>query len=287
MAKMRRVLWAAMLLGMISVNSASGDNEERIKFTGEFVQGGLVIGQTMPGATVHFQGRKLRVSAQGHFLIGFSRNVKSPAKLNIVFPDGKKTSKTLIVKTRTYDVQRIDGLPPKQVSPSIKDRQRIQKEQALINAARRRNDARTDFLQKFMWPVSGRISGVYGSQRILNGKPRQPHAGLDIAAPEGTPVRAPASGVVSLTHAGMYFTGGTIILDHGHGLSTMYIHLKKIHVHDGERVEQGQLIGEVGMTGRATGPHLHWAMNLFNTKLDPELLLPRNDEGAVKATATP
>ena len=284
---MLRAIWPLLLPGVIFVNSALGGNDNRINFTGEFMQGGLVIGKVTPGSTVRFQGRKVRVSALGYFLIGFSRDAKSPAKLDVVYPNGQKLSKSLTVETRTYDVQRIDGLPPKQVSPSKKDLQRIQKEQALINAARKRDDARTDFLQTFIWPVSGRISGIYGSQRILNGEPRRPHAGLDIAAPKGTPVRAPASGVVSLTHDGMYFTGGTIILDHGHGLSTMYIHLNKIHVRKGERVEQGQVIGEVGMTGRATGPHLHWAMNLFNTKLDPKLLLPEKGEGTANNTTSP
>lgn len=233
----------------------------------------------MPGAKVRIDGRSIRVSEQGYFLLGFSRDAKSKHELAVAYPDGTKQRRTIDVRKRKYDVQRIDGLPPKQVSPGKKDLERIRKEQALINSARRRDDPRTDFLQSFIWPVKGRISGVYGSQRILNGQPRRPHAGLDIAAPTGTPVRAPAAGVVSLVHPDMYFTGGTLILDHGHGLSTMYIHLNKIHVKQDQKVAQGDIIAEVGMTGRATGPHLHWAMNLFSRKLDPQLLLDEQATG--------
>jgi len=247
--------------------------EHDIKLTGQFLQGGLLIGKVAPGSKVRFKGHGIRVSPQGYFLLGFSRDAKLKTQLKVTFPDGSKKNKVIQIGKRKYDVQRIDGLPPKQVSPSKKDLERIQREQALINTARRRNDPRTDFLQSFIWPVTGRISGVYGSQRILNGHARRPHAGVDIAAPTGTPVRAPAAGIVTLVHEGMYFTGGTIILDHGHGLSTMYIHLSKIHVKPEQRVEQGEIIGEVGMTGRATGPHLHWAMNLFGSKLDPKLLM--------------
>ena len=170
-------------------------------------------------------------------------------------------------------LQRIDGLPPKKVSPSKEDMKRIRKEYAMVRDARARDDAREDFLGGFVWPVKGRISGVYGSQRILNGQPRRPHFGVDVAAPVGTLVRAPAPGIVTLTHDDMFFSGGTLIIDHGHGLSSTFIHLNAILVKEGERVSQGDPIAEVGATGRVTGPHLDWRMNLQGARLDPQLLV--------------
>ena len=174
---------------------------------------------------------------------------------------------------------------------------RIQKEIALVKSVRKKNDPRTDFSQSFIWPVIGRISGVYGSQRVYNGtprsphygsqrilndKPRRPHYGVDIAAPTGTPVKAPADGLVSLAYDDMFYSGGTLIIDHGHGLSTTYMHLHKLLVKEGQRVKQGDVVAQVGATGRVTGPHLHWGMNGFDTRLDPALLVPPMPKNAVK-----
>ena len=164
--------------------------------------------------------------------------------------------------------------PPRKVSPSAEDLERIYKDIALVKTVRKKDDPRTDFTQAFIWPVTGRISGVYGSQRILNGKPKRPHYGVDIAAPTGTPVKAPADGVVTMAHSDMFYSGGTLIVDHGHGISTVYMHLHKILVEAGQRVQQGDVIARVGATGRVTGPHLHWGMNWFETRLDPSLLVP-------------
>jgi murein DD-endopeptidase MepM/ murein hydrolase activator NlpD len=177
------------------------------------------------------------------------------------------------VAKRTYDVQRIDGLPPKKVTPSEEDMVRIRKEYALIRTARDRDDAREDFLGGFEWPARGRISGVYGSQRILNGVPRRPHFGVDVAAPVGTLVYAPADGVVTLAHDDMFFSGGTLIVDHGHGLSSSFLHLNAVLVKEGDRVRQGDPIAKIGATGRVTGPHLDWRMNLVGARLDPQLLV--------------
>ena len=241
---------------------------------GEVTQGALVIGHTAPGTRVTFDGRPVRVSDRGIFLLGFGRDAQPLARLDVVFPDGTRELRELEVAPRKYDVQRIDGLPPKKVSPSEKDLVRIRKEIALVKKARALDDAREDFLGGFVWPVEGRISGVYGSQRILNGQPRRPHYGVDIAAPVGTLVRSPAGGVVTLTHDDMFFSGGTLIVDHGHGLSSTFIHLNKILVREGDRVRRGDPIAEVGATGRVTGPHLDWRMNLFGARLDPQLLVP-------------
>jgi murein DD-endopeptidase MepM/ murein hydrolase activator NlpD len=194
-------------------------------------------------------------------------------RLAVIHPDGTREERDLAVTRREYRIQRIDGLPPAKVTPREKDLARIRAEAARVKAVRSHDDARTDFLTGFLWPARGRISGVYGSQRILNGQPRRPHFGVDVAAPVGTAVRAPADGVITLAEPDLYFSGGTVILDHGHGLSSSFLHLSAIHVKEGQRVRQGGLIGEIGATGRVTGPHLDWRMNLFDARIDPQRLV--------------
>ncbi len=237
------------------------------------IQGGLIQGLTAPGARVEHDGEPVRVSSKGEFLIGFGRDASALSRLVVVLEDGERLEQELQVRSREYRIQRIDGLPPSKVTPSEEHLARIRKESAMVKEARRRDDARTDFLRGFQWPATGRISGVYGSQRVLNGKPRTPHFGVDVAAPVGTPVRAPADGVVTLVHPDMYFSGGTLILDHGHGLSSSFLHLSRILVTQGQKLRQGEVIAEVGATGRVTGAHLDWRMNLFKRRLDPSLLV--------------
>jgi len=152
---------------------------------------------------------------------------------------------------------------------------RIAREAARVREARLLDDARADFARAFIWPVQGRISGRFGNQRIYNGKPGSPHSGMDIAAPTGTPVKAPAAGVVTLADPDLYLTGGTLLIDHGHGISSNFLHLSRLDVKPGDRVEQGQVVGAVGATGRASGPHLHWGMNWFEVRIDPLLVLER------------
>lgn len=245
-----------------------------IELEGHFTQGGLVTGRVPPGSQVVFEGRKMRVAADGTFLIGFGRDAAPHAELAVEFPDGRREVRTLDVTARTWDVQRIDGLPERQVTPSPDDLKRIRADIALLVAARARDTAEPLFKAGFIWPATGIVSGVYGSQRILNGQPRQPHYGIDIAAPVGTPVVAAAPGIVSLVHEDMFYTGKTLAIDHGHGLSSVYSHLAEITVREGMRVEQGAMVGRLGGTGRATGPHLDWRVNLFDIRLDPMLLLP-------------
>jgi murein DD-endopeptidase MepM/ murein hydrolase activator NlpD len=260
-----------------------------VTFEGQFVQGGLVQARTTPDATVTLDGRKLRLTPDGAFLIGFGRDAGATATLVLSYPDGGQETKTLTVAPRQWDIQRIEGLPERQVTPSAADLARIRDDQAQVTAARARDTAETLFRTGFVWPAMGPISGVYGSQRILNGQPRQPHYGLDIAAPVGTPVVAPADGIVSLVHEDMFFTGKTLALDHGYGLNSVYSHLSEIAVKPGERVTQGQMIGRVGATGRVTGAHLDWRVNLFDIRLDPALLVPAmpaaNPASAGAATA--
>ena len=241
---------------------------------GSFTQGGMIIGRTSPDATVRYADKNLLVSTDGYFVFGLGRDAPLRSELSIRFANGYSEVEPVVIKPRSYDVQRIDGLPREKVEPSEKELERIWSEQKLINRARARNDPRSDYLQNFIWPVTGRISGVFGSRRVLNGQAKRPHSGLDIAAPEGTLVVAPVDGVVTLVHEDMFFTGGTLFLQHGHGVSSMYIHLSEILVTEGQEVKQGEAIARVGMTGRATGPHLHWSVNWFNTKMDPRLLVP-------------
>ncbi|MEN8132238.1 MAG: M23 family metallopeptidase [Pseudomonadota bacterium] len=244
-----------------------------LQLDGNMVQGGLVQGRTLPGARIEFEGRAVRVSDRGLFLLGFGRDAPKRQELTVILPDGRRHQRILQISRRDYRIQRINGLPPNKVNPNTKALERIRTEVALVKEARRLDAPRTDFLGGFIWPLTGKITGVYGSQRILNGEPKRPHYGIDIAAPKGTAVRAPADGMITLTHPDMYFSGATLILDHGHGLSSGFLHLGRIQVEEGQVVRQGEVIAEVGATGRSTGAHLDWRINLFEARLDPQLLV--------------
>lgn len=261
---------SGLIIGMILMGWVSSGSALDLK--GHFIQGGLLFGEAAPGTRIAYQGRSLRVSPEGRFIIGLDRDAPLASVLEVHRSDGTRESHPLIIDARDYDIQRIDGLPPRKVAPDSEDLARIRAEAALVQNARKRDDPRTDFAEGFIWPVTGRITGVYGSQRVLNGKPRRPHYGVDIAAPTGTPVKAPADGVVSLVHPDMFFSGGTLILDHGYGLSSSFLHLHRIRVPEGQAVRQGAVIAEVGATGRVTGPHLDWRMNWFDQRVDPALL---------------
>lgn len=272
------LLLAVLGLLAVGVPAAPGQPYE---LSGKLVQGGLVYGKTLPGSKVFQDGQALRVSAQGDFLLGFTRDAPPTSQLRVELPDGKAAEQTLEVARRDYQIQRIDGLPPGKVTPrSAQDLARIKRDNQLVGEARARDDDRLDFLGGFTWPLIGPITGVYGSQRILNGEPRRPHFGVDVAAPVGTPVRAPAAGIVTLAEPDMFFSGGTLMIDHGYRLSSSFLHLHKLHVKVGDRVEQGDLIAEVGATGRVTGAHLDWRMNLRDRRIDPELLVPPMPETA-------
>jgi murein DD-endopeptidase MepM/ murein hydrolase activator NlpD len=244
-----------------------------VELVGEAVQGGLLFGTSSPGSKVLLDGVDIMVSADGRFVIGFDRDETGERILRVREPDGAESTLTLAVAPREYAIERVDGLPPETVTPDPAALERIQKEAELVAAARARRDPRTDYADGFAWPAGGRISGVFGSQRILNGEPRRPHYGLDIAAPTGSPVFAPADGIVTLAHPDLYFSGGTIVLDHGQGLSSSFLHLSRTRVEAGTAVRKGDLIGEIGATGRASGPHLDWRMNWLDRKVDPQLLL--------------
>ncbi|MDH3671131.1 MAG: M23 family metallopeptidase [Gammaproteobacteria bacterium] len=276
---MNRILYS-LVVSVVAVGHVWAGT---LELEGQLMQGGLMQGRTDPDAEVTFDGQPVRISEAGVFLIGFGRDAPPQAKLVATFADGSREWRELKVGQRKYKTQRIDGLPPRKVTPSEEDLVRIGRETALIKQARAQDDTRTDFLNGFIWPAKGRITGVYGSQRILNGEPRRPHFGLDIAAPVGTPVVAPASGIVTLTHPDMFYSGGTLILDHGHGLSSTFIHLHQILVKQGDYVQQGDVIAEIGVTGRARGAHLDWRINLFTRRLDPQLILEAMPSAAAQA----
>ena len=243
-----------------------------LNLDGKFIQGGLVVGTTVPESTILHDSESVRISRTGVFTIGFGRDAKPDSILEVILPDGKKITKSLKVEQRQYNIQRIDGLPPSKVTPKKPETlKRIREETALIKKARKRDDERLDFLEGFDWPLTGPISGVYGSQRILNGKPRRPHYGVDVAAPVGTPVRAPADGLVTVSHPDMFFSGGTMIIDHGHGASSSFLHLNKVIAEVGQYVKRGEIVAEVGSKGRSSGPHLDWRINLFSKRLDPQI----------------
>lgn len=250
---------------------------ERPAFPSSVSQGALVIGKVAPDSRVSYANRDLLVSANGDVVFGVGRDEKGPVSVDVRERNGHHDRVEIAVAPRDWPVERIEGVPPETVEPPPDIAERIKREQARVVAARARNDARDDFLAKFIWPVEGRISGRFGSQRVyvVKGKdvPKSPHPGMDIAVPQGTPVKAPAGGVVTFADPGLYLTGGTVLIDHGRGVSSNFLHLSRVDVKVGDRIEQGQIIGAVGMTGRATGPHLHWGMNWFDVRLDPLLLM--------------
>jgi len=246
--------------------------EELPRLSGNFVQGGLAFGQVAPGSRVKINDHPVRVSSNGEFVVGFGHDYPENATLIIVNHEGSEYQHALKIAQREYKIQKIDGLPNAQVNPDEKTLVRIRQERKSIAQARSLDEERMDFKNGFIWPVKGPISGVYGSQRILNGEPRQPHYGIDVAVPTGTPVIAPAAGVVTYAED-MYFSGGTLVLDHGHRLSSSFLHLDKILVKVGDRIEQGEKIALVGATGRVTGAHLDWRMNWYEQRIDPGLLM--------------
>jgi murein DD-endopeptidase MepM/ murein hydrolase activator NlpD len=236
-------------------------------------QGSMVIGATHNAASVEYAGRKLRVSPNGRFVFGVGRDATGPLVVNIRQPGTGVIEHRIEVTPRDWPVEKVNGVPPQTVDPPPDIAERIRREQAQVAAVRDRDDAREEFAQAFVWPVQGRISGRFGRQRVYNGTPRSPHSGMDIAAPTGTAVKAPAGGIVTFVGTNLYLTGGTLVIDHGAGISSNFLHLSRIDVKVGDRVEHGQAVAAVGATGRATGPHLHWGMNWFDVRIDPQLVL--------------
>lgn len=243
-----------------------------LSFDGIWQPGAMVVGRTDPGAAVYFQGEPVAVTPLGQFVVGLGRDAKGMVEIKTVIGGQEQVFNFPILK-REYQIQRVDGVPEETVTPPEEVLARIRMEQALVDQARATSDSRTEFLAGFIKPLEGPITGVYGSQRIYNGVPKNPHYGLDIARPTGTLVQVPAAGVVKLAYDDMYYSGGTLIIDHGYGISSTFIHLSEILVEEGEYVEQGRDVAKVGAGGRATGPHLDWRINWYKVRLDPALVL--------------
>lgn len=253
-----------------------------LEFNAPLTQGALVWAKLSSDAQVSLDGEKLDVLNDGTVMVGFGRDAKPTSELTVKGADAAVGSsechQTLAIAGREYQIQRVEGVPAQTVNPPPERMARIRREGALVSSARREKLQRPDLIEAalngFRWPVEGPISGVYGSQRYYNGQPKRPHYGVDVAVPTGTIVRAPAAGVVTLAEADLFYSGGTIIVDHGYRLSSTFLHLSKVRVETGTQVKAGDVLGEVGSTGRATGPHLDWRMNWRDRRIDPQLLVP-------------
>ena len=263
-----RVLFIVSCLILSATISASDDP----KFIGTFEQGGLVLGQLAEDQTVSYKGKSLKINNKNQFLLGFGRNESSTVEIIVSDKSGQKNI-VLNIAARDYAIQKIEGVPQKTVNPSKEHLNRIQQDAASVRQARQLISDKDDFTAGFIEPSNGPITGVYGSQRFYNGVPKSPHYGIDYAAPTGTPVVAPAAGIITLVHNDMFYSGGTLILDHGHGLSSTFLHLSQILVTQGQRVTPGMVIAKIGESGRATGPHLDWRMNWLDQRIDPQLVL--------------
>lgn len=274
MARSRFWIWSGVLVvlsaGLVIQETAA---ENAYTLSGPMMQGGMIVGRTAPGTEVVLDGEMVQVNRDGVFVFGFGRDAAATSDLQVKLPWGESYAETLTVAPQSYAVERIEGLPPAMVTPPPEVTERINRENGWIGKVRARNTDAAWFLDGFSMPAEGRLSGFYGSQRILNGEPRRPHFGLDVAAAVGTAVVAPAPGVVALAEDDLYYTGGTVMLDHGMGITSVYSHMSSIDVMTGEKVERGDKIGEVGATGRVTGPHLDWRVNWFAVRLDPRLLV--------------
>mgnify|MGYP001281469773 CR=1 FL=1 len=264
-----RYLWGLSLLIMFSSHIA----QAKVELKGSMQQGGLIHGVAAPGSVVKLNGKELLITKKGQFIFGFGRNAPKNHQLVVTLPNGKTEIRNLKVKQRDYRIQRIKGIPKQIMQPSASDISRARQDTAQIKTARSKVSKLEGFLEKFQWPAIGPITGVYGSQRFYNGKPSRPHYGVDVANPTGSPVVAPAAGKVILATEDMFYSGDTILIDHGYGLNSAFLHMSKITVQRGQMVKAGDKIGEIGATGRVTGPHLDWRMNWFDQRIDPQLLV--------------
>ena len=260
----------ALLFASLSVAATANQG---LRLPEHLQQGELVIGHAPPGSQVTLGGKALHLARDGTFVFGLERDAPSTVSLEVRDANGRSTTHQMKVAKRQYHIERVEGLPQKTVTPDPETAARIEREQAAVAEACQRDDEREDFLLGFALPVAGaRISGVYGSQRIDNGTPKAPHMGLDLAVPEGTPIHAPAAGVVTFARPDLVLTGGTVLIDHGYGLTSSFLHMSRLDVKVGDTIRPGQVIGAAGMTGRASGPHVHWGFNWFDVRLDPALL---------------
>ena len=271
-----RALVFALMGGLFAVSMppAFGAEPACPELEGDFQPGGLLWGRVAPETSMEFNGVEVPVLGDGTFVLGLGRDAPTSLELKIDESHGC----TIDIQSREYRISRVEGVPQRTVTPPEAQLARIRAERQRVRSAKAKRVQRQDFLEAvksgLAWPVTGRISGVYGSQRFYNGKPGNPHYGVDVARPTGTPVLSPEPGVITLAEPDLFYSGGTVILDHGYGLSSSFLHMSRIDVRVGDEVQTGDPIGAIGATGRATGPHLDWRMSWFNQRIDPQLLVP-------------
>lgn len=272
MAIQHFIVGVSVMLWGLAASAGYADTPPLKHIRGEAVQGGLLIYQTSPDAQIFIDGEQRAVSANGFFPIAFHRDDEATVTLELRLAGQPPLVEKITPRRRSYEIERIDGLARQMVTPDKEVMSRITADREDVYLARHQHsDSEDALISGFSWPATGRITGIYGAQRILNGKPRQPHYGIDIALPTGAAIAASADGIVTMAQD-LYFTGGTIIIDHGFGLSTTYSHLEQMIVRPSQQVKRGQIIGTAGSTGRSTGPHLDWRVNLGNQRLDPALI---------------
>ena len=247
---------------------------QAVELNGELTQGSLIRGKLPAGTKVWLDDKPLKILSSGEFAFGFGRDASLKHILRWQTLAGDMHQQSLTLSAREYPTQHIEGVPQTMVTPPASVLERIKNDNWLVAMARKADSQLRHFSLEFIWPAEGPITGVYGSQRVFNGTPKRPHYGVDVGAPTGTKVVAPLGGTVTLAHPDLYYSGGTIIIDHGLGVNSTFLHLSKLDVKEGDEIVQGQKIGEIGATGRATGPHLDWRVNWFSERLDPALLVP-------------
>ncbi|SDJ53352.1 Murein DD-endopeptidase MepM and murein hydrolase activator NlpD, contain LysM domain [Ferrimonas sediminum] len=259
---------------IVVILSVFASQAAALELQGALTQGSLIRAKVAPGSQVWLNEKMVRVDADGNLVMGFGRDAPLSHQLKVVGPRGGTDTHDIQLNKRSYRTQSIKGIAKKIMEPDPEAIARARKDSAQVGQARATDSDSLFWQQNFIWPVIGPITGVYGSQRIYNGVPKRPHFGVDVAVPTGTRVVAPADGVITLAVPDMFYSGGTLIIDHGYGVSSSFLHLSKLLVKPGTRVSQGQEVAEVGATGRVTGAHLDWRINWYGERLDPQLLVP-------------
>lgn len=268
-------IFLLIVLVLIAIKQVlAGDlSDNTLVISGELSQGGLLVGKVLPSQKIFLKGEQLYTAGDGTYIVGLGRKADKQLELTVVSADGRVSQHSFSVAQRSYSLQEVNGVPQRTVTPDQNDLVRIRRDAAMVKQSRREISSRVDFLSGFIRPVNGPITGVYGSQRVFNGVPGSPHYGIDYAAPTGTSVIAPAGGKVVFAHPDLFYSGGTLIIDHGFGLSSTFLHLSELLVEIGDEVSLGDSVAKVGATGRATGPHLDWRMNWRDVRIDPQLVL--------------
>ena len=268
-------LFRKYLVGTLGLSFCFAALQAQAEFvlSGEIKQGGLIVGKALPGSSAKLNDKQLKLSTQGDFIFGFSRDDETTYQLVVTEPNGQSITRVLKPAKRQYKIDRVEGIAKKIMQPDPKNVARAAKDRKQVKNARALVSELTDFAHGFDLPRKSKVTGVYGSQRFYNGKAGNPHYGVDYRGKVGDPVNAPAGGIVTLWVPDMFYSGGTLIIDHGFGVNSTFLHLSKAHVKVGQRIEKGQLIAAVGQSGRVSGPHLDWRINWFNVRIDPSLAL--------------